>query len=278
MRNPGPKFFIALAALAIAASLLWLSLSGSLGAEETTPAMAAGMVGFAVLAVAGYYTVASALVAVASARLRAGIGVVARWRVPAHDWERFRAIGLADTGITMPSLRGLHFAPRRVTPPGGVEIIAGRRGALIDECYFALTPGKTNGLEAAGWAPTDPPCIALVIKFWTHTPSSSSTSRGLLLLPVPSGARAEGALAVDHYRAAVAGMQDLGTLARRYPARARFVFWFVLSISALAGALGFVFEFAGMPGELPAYLGITGTMAALGTLVLGWCFLPRGRD
>lgn len=277
MRNPGRKALLALAGLAVAITMFWLAVTERTGAEDSWSTVTVGMGGLTLLAVCLYYAVAGALAARGSARLRAGFDVVARWQVPPADWDRFRAIGLADTGVSLPLLKDLHFHPRRVTPPEGVEIIAGQRGVLIDECFFAVAPGKANGLESAGWAKTSPPCIALVIRNWTRTPSSSTTSRWLLLLPVPWSARTQGEQALAHYRRAIDGIVDLGVLAFRYPARARWLFWTVLAISAAAGALGFWLEIDGMPGDLPAYLGITGTMVALATLLLGFVFLPRRR-
>ena len=179
MRNPMRKLIYALVALAAGAPLIWLSMSGRLGPEENSLSLSAGMVGFTLLCVAAYFVPASLRAARGRGRLLAGTNVIARWQVGAADWERFRAIDLAASGVRAPALEGLQFIPGPCLA-AGTEIIVGRQGVLIDDCYFRFTPRTGERyVESAHWLATNPHCIALII---VSSPVGGKFGRWLLLL------------------------------------------------------------------------------------------------
>lgn len=276
MRNAQGKFLISLTVLGVAILLLWASLSGALGADDGRAATAAGLGGTFLLLTAGYFTVASAFAGVGAARLRAGVGVIARWRVPQETWRSYREIRLEQTGVSVPMLKGLLFNPRS-RAAGNVEIICGKRSVLIDGCYFSVSPGRGAGMEGAGLVFTRPACIALVIAMIAGAHGSPRTDRWLLLLPIPDEARDRANEAVRHYAAEVANVRDIVDFARAAPGTARRLFWAILILSIAAAGAGILMEANDYPGTLPAFLGISGMMIALGTLIIGLKVRLSGR-
>jgi hypothetical protein len=266
MRNPTRKLAYALIALCTGALLFWLALSERLGPEESGPTMAAGIIGFTLLLASAYFVPVSLLAARGRARLLAGTDVVARWHVGAADWERYRA------GARTWS----QFKPRRRA--ADVEIVAGKRSVLIDDCYFRLDPGKRTGMLNAEWgARTNPACIVLTIGVVSRVAStgSYSTKRSRLLLPVPASAMEAGDRALRQYQRAIAGVEDVGDLARRSPVLAWRIFWGLLAASLMTAAAGLWLHLSGTKGDVPVGLAIGGLLTAVGVLVVGWVHLPR---
>ncbi len=268
MRNPARKLGYALIALGTGALLFWIAISERLGPEESALTMAAGVIGFTLLLASAYFVPVSLLAARGRARLLSGTDVVARWSVGAADWERYCA--------SIP--RWSRFKPRRRDDATGVEVVAGKRSVLIDDCYFRLDPGKRTGMLNAEWgARTSPACIVVTIGVVSRVAStgSYSTKRSRLLLPVPASAMEAGDRALRHYQRAVAGVEDAGDLARRSPLLAWRIFWGLLAASLIAAAAGLWLHLSGTKGDVPAGLAIGGLLTAVGVLVVGWVHLPR---
>jgi hypothetical protein len=272
MRRPLRKFVFALVCLAIAAIVFRAALSEVFGPEDSGLTMAAGPASVLGLMIAGYFVVASALAARGVARLAKDGEVIARWTVPAATWDRYCDIKLADARVSLPGLSGLMFEPRRKTTTDSVEVVCGKWGVLIDECYFSVAPGRGAGMEQAGLVHTQPPCVALVIATRTGAPHVLRTVRRLLLLPIPGGAEREANKAIVHYAAAVEGVRDLGDIARASPGRAKAIFFGVLIACGLAAGIGIALEASDYPGDLPAMLALPGILIGLGLLILGWRF------
>ena len=128
---------------------------------------------------------------------RLGADVVARWPVSAADWERFRAIDLAASGVRAPALDGLQFIPGSCPAADGTEIIVGPASVLVGDYFLSFTPRHgERWAESVHWLATNPRCIALVI---VSSPVGGKFGRWLLLLPVPETARDAGAEAMRHY-------------------------------------------------------------------------------
>ena len=197
MRNPLRKLVYALAALGAGALLIWLSTSGRLGPEDSVASLGAGMGGFVLLCLGGYFVPASLRAARGRARLIAGADVVVRWPVSAADWERFRAIDLAASGVRAPALDGLQFIPGSCPAADGTEIIVGPASVLVGDYFLSFTPRHgERWAESVHWLATNPRCIALVI---VSSPVGGKFGRWLLLLPVPETARDAGSEAMRHY-------------------------------------------------------------------------------
>ncbi len=196
------KLVYALAALGAGTLLIWLSMSGRLGSEDATLSLGAGMAGFTLLCVGGYFIPASLRAARGRGRLLAGTDVIARWHVGVDDWERFRAIDLAASGVRAPALEGLQFIPGPCHA-AGTGIIVGKQSLLIDDCYFRFTPHPGDHyVESAHWLGTKPRCLAFII---VSSPVGGKFGRWLLLLPVPAEARDAGMEALRYYTGAVSG-------------------------------------------------------------------------
>lgn len=268
MHNPTRKRGYALIALGAGALLFWLALSERLGPEESAPTMGAGMIGLTLLLASAYFVPATLLAAQGRARLLAGTDVVARWPVGAADWERYCA--------SIP--KWSRFTPPRRRSAGDVEIIAGKRSVLIDDYYLRLDPGKGVGMLEAEWAArANPACIVITIGAISRVASTGSynTRRSRLLLPVPASAMGEGDRALRHYQRAIAGVRDLGDLARQSPVLAWRIFGGLLAASVIAAAAGVWLHLSGTTGNVPAGLAIGGLLTAVGVLVVGWAQLPR---
>ncbi|TAJ84709.1 hypothetical protein [Reyranella sp.] len=269
MRNPARKLGYALIALCTGGLLFWLAISERLGPEESAPTMGAGVIGFTLLLASAYFVPVSLLAARGRARLLAGTDVVARWPVGAADWERYCA-GTRTWSRFTPRRRRDHAA--------GVEIIAGKRSVLIDDCYFRLDPGKRTGMLNAEWgARTSPACIVITIGVVSRVAStgSYSTKRSRLLLPVPASAMEAGDRVLRHYQRAIAGVEDLGDLARHSPVLVWRIFWGLLAASLIVATVGLSLHLSGTKGNVPAGLAIGGLLTAVGVLIVGWFHLPR---
>ncbi len=268
MRHPTRTLGYALIALSTGALLFWLAISERLGPEESGFTMAAGVIGFTLLLASAYVVSVTLLAARGQSRLLAGTDVVARWHVGAADWERYCASARSWS----------RFRPRRRDQAAGVEIIAGKRSVLIDDCYFRLDPGKRAGMLGAEWAArTSPACIVVTIGVVSRVASTGSytTKRSRLLLPVPASAMEAGDRALRHYQRAIAGVEDLGDLARRSPVLARRIFGGLLAASLIVAAVGLWLHLSGTKGDVSAGLTIGGLLTAVGILIVGWVHLPR---
>ena len=133
-------------------------------------------------------------------------------------------------------------------------------------------------MQSAEWSGrTDPPCLVIVIGVVNRTASTGGygIKRARLFLPAPDAARSEASRALRHYQQAIAGVTDLGDLARRSPVLAWRIFWGLLASSLTVAAVGLWLHLSGGRGDLPAGLSIGGLLGALGVLVVGWARLPR---
>lgn len=104
---------------------------------------------------------------------------------------------------------------------------------------------------------------------------SYSTKRSRLLLPVPAVAMEAGDRALRHYQRAIAGVEDVGDLARRSPVVAWRIFWGLLAASLIVATVGLWLYLSGTKGDVPAGLAIGGLLTAVGVLIVGWVHLPR---
>ncbi|MGA9581344.1 MAG: hypothetical protein WBR13_05180 [Allosphingosinicella sp.] len=272
MRNPGRKAIYGILCILLTGAILWLLPPGFMDDPESIPTLATTMALF-MLGVSGVYLLLSGSYrALRMKSLLAGEGVIARWQVPPDVWTRFRTIGLEDTGVRIPNLRGLDFIPRRTTPSAGVTIVAGDHGAIIDDCYYGFSRRGIDSLEHAGMTLTEPRCIALVI---ARIANETRINKWLLLLPVAPGAEDQARRAFLHYSGRVAERRDLRAIAAANPRTARRVLGVILGLSIACAAAGFYLRSIGDTGDVSAGLAIAGIMVGLATLFLGWLILPK---
>lgn len=272
MRNPGRKAIYGIFCMLLSGAILWSLPAGFMDDPESIPTLATSMALFTLGGCGLYLLFSGTYRALRMKSLLAGKGVIASWHVPPDVWTRFSAIGLKDTGVTVPNLRGLDFVPRRTTPRAAVTIVAGDHGAIIDDCYYGFSRRGSDMLEHAGMIMTDPRCIALVI---ARIANETRINKWLLLLPIAPGAEDQARRALLHYSGRVAERRDLRAISAANPRIARRVLASLLCLSIGSAAAGFYLRSTGNTGDFSAGLAITGIMMGLATLFLGWFLLPK---
>ena len=279
IRNPPRQVRICLALLAASAIAFVSGLLGvsSAGAETVSGiAIALGLLGSIVFFLMLLNFVWGVRVFNA---IRRGENMVARWTVPADEFDRFRANEAGHAAIGHPN----DYKPPRRTPPGGIEVIFAKDGMIIGDTYFGLATTGLSHIRQAGIVPGDPLCLGFQTAMTTGRAASSgtpsfSTVLGLLRIPVANAAHPEAKAVLDHYIAALAGQ----VIVRPdfWPRRIRWGLWAAV-ISAIAAGAGFGLEALDADlGILPLILAVSGTVTAIGGLLLAflaWIFGERQR-
>jgi hypothetical protein len=195
-----------------------------------------------------------------SVRLRRGKGVIACWRVSAAEWDRFRAFD-AQRSAEHPALIN-ELIPRPVTPPEGVDVLFGKRQAMVDGSYHSLS--GIPHVAAVSWlsAPADPECLEFSLVY--PAGRFGGIRRFSLRVPVPAVAREDGMRVFWRYR--VEAPQPRSGLVFRRP---RAVFGTCIAVALTAAAIGGAAAFAcsrGSCSELMIGVAISGIATAGGTL------------
>ncbi|HEX8223245.1 MAG TPA: hypothetical protein VF605_05465 [Allosphingosinicella sp.] len=231
MRNPARKALYCLLALAAGAALIRFGAVRLERIEEDGPGVAAIALGF-VLAPFGFFFLVQSLFAIRGrALLLAGHRVIARWRVPAAEWDRFR--GLDGRRSAEDFDLGNDLWIRRRTPPEGIEVIAGETSVLVDGSYHALRPGGIPDLREVRWLSGSPDCLefALLYPRGRYVRTVPMTLR----VPVPLPARAAAQTVLAHYERLC--RPDPGLAARNPPSPYR-VWLLVPAAAAALAAIG----------------------------------------
>jgi hypothetical protein len=206
------------------------------------------------------YGLMSLLSALGQARLRRGIGALARWTLAPAEWEAFRAFDArrATEG------QGLQndYTPRPAEAP--VEVLFGRRQAIVDGSYHPLRRWAVPELAWIGWQqpPGAPECLEFGL---TYPAGRSGTAPMTLRIPVAPAARDDAIRVFHHFRAAL--QPPKVGLAFRRPG---LVIGWGLGITlacAAAGGAGWLMAESGDTGEAVLVLSIVGLMGAIGGAV-----------
>jgi hypothetical protein len=130
--------------------------------------------------------------------LRAGTGIVARWRVGMLEWAAFRHRDAARSGL-FHSLRNRLRLPADL-PPEGLEIRIGQNAMLVgDACYglgYFASRGKLVDVARVEGQPA-------MLEFTTHQQGRNSSRLAIFRVPVPEGARAGAQVVLDHFDRAI---------------------------------------------------------------------------
>ena len=197
MRRPLRKaaLWFALAAAGAAGAVLAGVLHGDLGDWALLVGVA---VGVSAIPFGLVYGAMSLLSALGEARLRRGVGALARWTLAPAEWEAFRAFD-AQRGAEG---RGLHndYTPRPAEAP--VEVLFGRRQAIVDGSYHPLRRWAVPELAWVGWQqpPGAPECLEFGL---TYPAGRSGTVPMTLRVPVAPAARDDAIRVFHHFRAAL---------------------------------------------------------------------------
>jgi len=172
-------------------------------AGETGLALALLVPGLAIGVVALIWIVISARAAIGQARLMADPDPLARWHVPAADWDRFRAAEREQSTLGPARHNDLSISGK--ARPQGVGVIAGTRAILVDGSFHWLSPRGNPTLRNLAWRATSPPTLEFELHYLRGSPSIGvmSPRAAYLRIPVPEASRAQGARVVEHYRALV---------------------------------------------------------------------------
>jgi hypothetical protein len=279
IRDPHRQVRICVALLAVSVIAFVSGLLGvsSAGAETVSGiAIALGLLGSIVFFLMLFNFVWGVRVFNA---IKRGENMVARWTVPADEFDRFRANEAGHAANGHPN----DYKPPRSTPPGGVEVIFAKDGMVIGDTFFGLATSGLSHIRQAGIVPGDPLCLGFQTAMTTGRQQSSgtpsfSTVLGLLRIPVANAAHPEAKAVLDHYIAALAGQ----VIVRPdfWPRRIRWGLWAAV-ISAIAAGTGFGLEALDADfGHLPLILAVSGTVTAIGGLLLAflaWIFGERQR-
>jgi hypothetical protein len=271
LRRAWMLLLVALAAAAVASFVL--RRPDALGALASV--VVASLAGTAaVFTTIGF--VFALLAGVGEARLRRGIGIIAQWQVPAAAWESFRAYDARRTA-EHESYRNEFSA--RPAEGKAVEVVIGRRQAMVDGSYHALRHGAVPSLVGLRWLQPEgaPECLEFGLAH-ARGRYSAGLLHYTLRLPVPHHARKDGVRVFEHFRALLPA-HDV-PLAFRRPGL--FIGWGlgIAALGMLAALAGWLLHVAGQP--MAGVVLVIGGFALAGsawiaTLVLALAVLLRRR-
>ncbi|MGA9582075.1 MAG: hypothetical protein WBR13_08920 [Allosphingosinicella sp.] len=228
MRDPARKALYCFLLVAASAGLIWFGAVR----QETVASHWTGVVpvllGLALLPFPLYILVEALFAVRGRAKLLAGIGVIARWRVSPVEWEVFR--GLDGRRIAKDISLANDFWIRKAALEAPVEVIVGEKSALVDGSYHSLKPGGLPDLRGVRWIEGPPACLEFATRYprSRHSPPVDTTVR----IPVAAGARAEAVRVLDHFE------RLLRPPARRKPAGASRV-WTILAAGTVAAVAAY---------------------------------------
>lgn len=196
MRNPGRKiwFYLAWALAGAALCALMVQQVGRSQAEWWEAAL--GAIGLTVALIAPTQMLFAILHMRGRAKLLAGENVLTRWSVTPEEWEKFRFFDRIRAATPGTFTNDLTYDDAPLSAP--VEIIVGRKSALIGDSYHVIRKGGIPITYALYWlpAPADPECLEFHISYPRHR---SPPVRMTLRFPVPARFRAEGIKVFDHF-------------------------------------------------------------------------------
>ena len=276
MRNPPRKAAIFASLAALGGALAWLGTQHHVaGSGDWVPG--AMVVGGGLLAFACSLWLLQALFHMRGmARLEAGIGVVARWHVGAHDWERYRAADAARVASDSQFLVNDLWL-RKTTPMEGVEVIVGEKALIVDGSYHVLRLNGLPELRSIGWldnsaTPGRPPdCLEFLLAY--PRGKYGGIQYTCLRVPVPEAAQVPARKAYQQFAPALERRRAKGAIALRNPRRTLQVCGVMLAGSAVAAVWAWLeAERSGWSLDetmAPFVTLIAASMAALFAVVLG---------
>lgn len=139
--------------------------------------------------------------------LHAGRNVIARWKVPAREFQRFCA---AERDMPARSVMVNFYRPPRSIPVDGIEVIFSNTGVLIEGGYSPLSTIGGRRVQAVRMITTEPASIEFTMVLETRVRTSSASSAAhrevvMLRVPVASNAMQEADDVVRHYRSMIGG-------------------------------------------------------------------------
>jgi hypothetical protein len=243
MRNP-PRKAVLFAALALSgAAVAWLGVQwyGVLDQEWVSDVMFT--VGFTTTLIMLVLLIQALFHVRGMAKLKAGFGRVAQWRVSAVEWDKFRT---ADSGRVAadPTYLGNDLWIRKATPPEGVDVIVGEKSLIVDNSYHILRMNGLPELRSISWldnsatAGRPPDCLEFLLAY--PRGRYGGIKYTTLRVPVPQAEWVQGRLAYDQFAPELERRRARGPIALRNPRRTLQVCGVILAISLATTAWGWV--------------------------------------
>lgn len=195
MRNPARKALYCFLALLLAAAAIRLGIGREQRIGEDWTAIVPILIGLGIAPFALVFLIQALFAVRGQSRLLRGEGVIARWQVYPGEWEQFR--GLDSRRTAGRSGLGNDLWIRRQGPVEPVEVIIGRKSALVDGSYHSLNPRGLPELRGVSWLDGPPTCLEFSLlyprgRYGGPVPTT-------LRIPVPSSARPDARRVVAHF-------------------------------------------------------------------------------
>ncbi|MEO8367194.1 MAG: hypothetical protein ABI538_13420 [Pseudoxanthomonas sp.] len=139
--------------------------------------------------------------------MRSGRDAIARWTVPANEFNRFRE---GEARIPKRSVMVNFYKPPHYIPEGGVEVVFSNRGVLIGDGYFPLSSRRGRRIESVRHVDSNPPSIEFSLAMTSPVRTSSVTVDNVrathaLRVPVAADATRQASEVVRCYQAILHG-------------------------------------------------------------------------
>jgi hypothetical protein len=232
MRNPGRKALTCFLLVAASAGLIGFGVERERSLGEHWTALGPILAGLALLPFPLYILIEALFAVRGRARLLAGLGVIARWRVHPADWEGFRTLDSRRAAEDLSLGNALRV--RKAAPAAPVEVIVGAKSVLVDGSYHPLNPRGLPELHGVRWVEGPPTCLEFELRYPRGRYGGPVTTT--VRIPVSPGARSEAVGVLDHFE----------RLTRRSPApsppqpvRTSRVYAIVVACAAAVGGIGY---------------------------------------
>ncbi len=261
MRNARRKAWLGLLVALGAGAVLGLSLV--LHHTIGDWALILGIPCFAIMPLALVFTVMALLSALGEARLRRGVGALARWSVPPAEWAAFRTLD-ARRSADAPDLRNELDA--RPAEGRAVDVLFGRLAVIVDDSYHPLRRFAVPELRWVGWLePKDAPeCL----EFGLAMLSDTRVIRLALRVPVPRAAREDGVRVYHHFNAMVPKGPARQGLVFRKPRQVLGGCLAVTVAGAAVAGIGWWLQKPGQETELAVIATVVGIAVAIAALLV----------
>ena len=265
--NPRRDLAIALGGCALGAGLLGSGLWAMDDPDSPGWASAATAIGLLLCIVFPLFAVNFLWAVRLTDRMKRGDGVIARWTVPAHTLEEFRA---DDADPRKKRRKNDYKLPRKI-PPEGLEVIFSPDAVMIGNTFFGLARSGIARFTDVAIVRGNPLSIAFRMALTTARATSYgsahlATSRSELRVPVARTASAEASKVLAHYTAVDQGRIQVKP--KFWTLRLKIGLW-AAALGATSFALGMTLNALKIElGLLPFLMAVIGGVIAPFGLVL----------
>ncbi|HYI39439.1 MAG TPA: hypothetical protein VE053_03885 [Allosphingosinicella sp.] len=264
MRNPARKALYCLLALVAAAAMIRLGFGREQSIGEHWTAIVPICIGLGIAPFAFVFLIQALFAIRGRAKLLRGEGVIARWQVFPGEWEQFRGLD-SRRSDGRPGL-GNDLWIRRQGAVEPVEVIVGRKSALVDGSYHSLNPRGLPELRGVAWLEGPPTCLEFSLLYPRSRYGGPVPTT--LRIPVPPGARPDARRVVAHFEPLT---RRHPPLALRDPPRTYWICVVLVFAGAAAGGIGYALAGGSQEGSaslVPLSLVIGGVICAVFASIL----------